>query len=443
MKCIKISLAINITHQNYNSFIYDNLKRLNKVTVMSVRGHGFANVLRVDQIQDIILDQCKFTPTTATISSIDALDRILAENVVSKVNLPGFKRSAMDGYAVIASNTYGASETSPITLTVCGVVEIGDIKAPIIEDNTTVRISTGAPLPDGANAVVRLEDCEIISEDQIDVIVTVNAGSNVAKKDEDVKKGQTVLSQGTLLKPWDIALLESIAQHEIKIYSKPRISVLSTGNELIPAGKTPQIGEVIDSNRPAITAWLDKFQVDIVKSETCPDEYERLKDKLLELVETSDLIITTGGTSVGTKDYLPEIIREIGELWVHGCAIRPGKPIAIGTIKEKAPIIALPGYPLAAFINFELFVETILTQWTKMKTPWKDQVKVKLNSKIPSRSGVRDFVRLRQVEDGAEVIRITGAGILSSLVTADYMLEIPEDVEGYPEGTEVIVRKMR
>jgi molybdopterin molybdotransferase len=410
---------------------------------MSVRGHGFSNILRVDQIQKIILERCKFNPEEETIVSIDGMDRILAENVVSNVNLPGFKRSAMDGYAVVASDTFGASDTNPITFSVSGVVEIGDTQAPEMETNQVVRISTGAPLPEGANAVVRLEDCELISNDQIEIMVAVNTGTNVAKEDEDVKKGQTVLSMGTLLKPWDIAILESIGHHKAKVNRKPRISVLSTGNELIPSGNIPGIGEVIDSNRPAINAWLTKFQVEIVKSESCLDDYDKLKAKLLELAEISDLIITTGGTSVGTKDYLPEIIQEIGDLWAHGCAIRPGKPIAVGEIDNTCPIIALPGYPLAAFINFELFVQALLTHWTKMKITWKEEIVVKLKSKIPSKSGVRDFVRLRKVDDGVEVIRITGAGILSSLVSADYMLEIPEDVEGYAEETEVVVKKLR
>jgi molybdenum cofactor synthesis domain-containing protein len=410
---------------------------------MSVRGHGFSNILRVDQIQEIILEKCMFTPDTDIISSVDAIDRVLVENIVSNVNLPGFKRSAMDGYAVVASDTHGASDTNPITFSVSGIVEIGDTQAPKMEANRIIRISTGAPLPKGADAVVRLEDCELISEDQIEIMVAVNTGSNVAKEDEDVKKGQTVLPTGTLLKPWDIAILESIGHHKVKVQRKPRISVLSTGNELIPSGSVPRIGEVIDSNRPAIIAWLNKFQVDVVKSESCPDEYEKLTVKLLELAKISDLVITTGGTSVGTKDYLPDIIKDIGNLWAHGCAIRPGKPIAVGEIEKKCSIIALPGYPLAAFINFELFVETLLTHWTKMKIPWKDQIVVKLKSKIPSKSGVRDFVRLRKTEVGVEVIRITGAGILSSLVSADYMLEIPEDVEGYAEETEVVVKKLR
>lgn len=413
---------------------------------MSVRGHGFSNVLQVEEIQQILLDKAIYHGNHEKIQSIMAIDRILVDDIISEINLPGFKRSAMDGFAVSASDTYGASETSPITLAISGSVEIGDTKTANMSVGTVMRISTGAPLPIGANAVVKIEDCEIISDTLIDVTTAVNIGNNIAKEDEDVKKGDLVLPANTILRPWDIAILESIGQHQVDVIMKPKISVLSTGDELVASGKVAKVGEVIDSNRPAINAWLSKFQVEVVKSERCPDIYDLLKEKLLELSEISDLIITTGGTSVGTKDYLPEIIRDIGDLWVHGCAIRPGKPIAIGKIispSKNTTIIALPGYPLAAFINFELFAETIISEWTKMKLPWKEKITVKLRSKIPSKAGVRDFVRLRKVEDGVEVIRITGAGILSSLVTADYMLEIPEDTEGYAEGTEVTVRKLR
>lgn len=444
--CIKISLALDISHQNINPNNYGNLNTLGYLTIMSVRGHGFSNVRRVDEIQQILLEKVIYQADSEIIPSITALDRILQDDILSDVNLPGFRRSAMDGYAVAASDTFGSSETNPITLALSGIIEIGDIDTVNLKPNTAMRISTGAPLPIGADAVVKIEDCEIVSDTQIDIMVTVNVGTNVSKEDEDVKKGNLVLRADTIIRPWDIAILESIGKHQVKVKLKPRISVLSTGNELITSGTIPKVGEVIDSNRPAINAWLSKFQVDIVKSEKCPDEYDLLKTKLQELAGISDLIITTGGTSVGTRDYLPDIIKDTGALWVHGCAIRPGKPIAIGEVTSKnktTPIIALPGYPLAAFINFELFVEKLIAKWTMIELPWKEKTTVKLRSKVPSKAGVRDFVRLRNKGEGVEVIRITGAGILSSLITADYMLEIPEDIEGYAEGTEVTVRKLR
>ncbi|OLS24451.1 MAG: Molybdopterin molybdenumtransferase [Candidatus Heimdallarchaeota archaeon LC_2] len=414
---------------------------------MSARGRGFSNIMRVEEIKQLVQERVLYNPNSERISSIQALDRVLAEDIISKVNLPGFRRSAMDGFAVLASSTFGASDTSPIRLKISGQVEIGDKTAPILQTGNAIRISTGAPIPQEADAVIKIEDCELITDLDLDVMSAVNSGTNIANEDEDIKINELVLPIGTLIRPWDIAIFESIGQNQIIVYCLPKISVLSTGNELVTSGSIPNIGEVVDSNRPAINAWLTKFNVNLVKSESCLDDIDLLKEKIIQLAVQSDLIITTGGTSVGTKDYLPEIIVNIGELFVHGCAIRPGKPVAIGFIntesKRKVPIIALPGYPLAAFINFELFVASLLSNWTKIEIPWQNQIKVKLKTKIPSQAGVRDFVRLKETSAGAEVIRITGAGILSSLVHADYMLEVPEDIEGYSAGDIVSVKKLR
>ena len=413
---------------------------------MSVQGSGFKRTWIVKEAQEYIEKKMKRNFGTEEIPVIESLDRIVSHEIISQVNIPGFKRSAMDGFAVYAKDTFGASETSPVSLKLEGSVEIGDLQAPNHVPKTANRISTGAPLPPGADAVVKLEDTEVIGTNRVEIIAGVNTGTNVSKEDEDVKKGQLIFKPGILIKPWDIAMLASIGIEKVSVHKKPKISVLSTGNELVQIGEKPKPGQVIDSNRPAIVAWLSKFPVEIVESSHSNDEPEQLKEVLNHLASTSDLIITTGGTSVGTRDYLPEIIREIGELWIHGISIRPGKPLAVGLIKSKdfdTPIIALPGYPLAAFINFELFVGHILSVWTKQQIPWKTMKTVKLNQKVPSSEGLRDFVRLREGNKGAEVIRITGAGILSSLVTADYMLEVPEDTEGYHDGEEVEVRVLR
>ncbi|MFV2014847.1 MAG: hypothetical protein ACC656_05440, partial [Candidatus Heimdallarchaeota archaeon] len=216
--------AGDISHQNNNSIIIVNLNTLSQLTIMSVRGHGFSNVLRVKEIQQILFEKAVFRPDHETIPSTNALDRILCENIFSSVNLPGFKRSAMDGYAVAASDTLGSSETNPISLTISGLVEIGDIDTVNLTSGTIMKISTGAPLPIGADAVVKIEDCEIISENQIDIMVAVSKGTNVAKEDEDVKKGDLVLPTGRILRPWDIAILESIGYHHVAVKKKPKIS---------------------------------------------------------------------------------------------------------------------------------------------------------------------------------------------------------------------------
>lgn len=415
-----------------------------------VRGKGFSHTRKAEEALDILFSISKFIPKFEYIKTINALDRIIAENIISNINLPGFKRSAMDGYAVKANNTHGATETNPIQMNVTGMIEIGNTLSSPLKDKTMIKISTGAPLPEGADAVIKLEDCEQISDKMVEIVNSVAIGKNVAKIDEDIKKGEFIYNNGHLVKPWDIAMLIAIGKTSIKVMCKPMVATLSTGNELVDSDTKPKIGQVVDSNRPAINSWLIKLGVQIVDSQRCIDDIDIIEGTIKDLAIISDLIITTGGTSVGTLDFLPEIISKIGELSVHGLSIRPGKPLALGNIitetngiVKETPIISLPGYPLAAFINFELFVSPLISKWTKIAPPWQKWKKVKLMQKIPSKSGFRDFIRLKKGKFGAELIRITGAGILSSLVKADYMLEIPEHIEGYAAGEEVSVKILK
>ncbi|MHA2169297.1 MAG: molybdopterin molybdotransferase MoeA [Candidatus Kariarchaeaceae archaeon] len=413
---------------------------------MSIRGSGFSETMAVSQALGLLFENVKIEEQTEKISTKSGLDRTLAEDIIATINLPGFKRSAMDGFAVQASDTHGATETNPIQLIKSGVVEIGDTKIPSLHPGEAIRISTGAPIPLGSDAVIQIEDCEEL-DNKIEIVSSVTIGRNVAKPDEDVKSGEQLFNRYHMIKPWDIGLIEAIGKGDIQVISRPKVSTLSTGDELVSSNSIPEFGQVVDSNRPAINSWIQKLGGEIIASERCDDNPEVIEEKLLELSNISDLIVTSGGTSVGSKDYLPDVIRELGDLWVHGVSIRPGKPLAIGKIinqsNKEIPIIALPGYPLATFINFELFVAPLLSHWTKFPIPWQGKTKVKLLQKIPSKSGYRDFIRLKKQGDGAVLMRITGAGILSSLVNADYMLEIPEHVEGYSEGDVVEVKVLR
>lgn len=410
------------------------------------KSSGFKQVHRVSEALGILFEKHQFIPEPEDIATEASFNRVIANEIRSSVNLPGFIRSAMDGFAIIASETHGASETTPIPFKIFGTIDIGDQKTPKLSSMTVMRISTGAPLPKGADAVLKLEDCEIVDSNTIEVVLPLTKWKNVAQADEDIKVGDLLFKAGHLMRPYDIGLLEAAAINQIRVMRKPRISTLSTGSELIPSGHIPKIGQVVDSNRPAINAWLTEFNVELVKSKQHGDNLEELTRVILEMASEVDLIITTGGTSVGTRDYLPQIIQEIGEYWVHGVAIRPGKPITIGHIRNDAKrttIVALPGYPLAAFLNFNLFVVPLLEKWTKQVGSWKQKTIVTLGQKVPSVEGMRDFVRLKRDGETVKILRITGAGILSSLTNADYLLEIPEDNEGYPEGAEVEVIILR
>ncbi len=414
----------------------------------SVKWRGFASTTRLEEATRIFMEKARFEPEPEVIPVEEAHRRKLVEDVSSPLDLPGFRRSAMDGYAVVASDTHGASDTSPKTLRLVGSSDIGETIVKSISEGECMKILTGAPVPEGADAVVKVEDTDQLEEGFIEVYSPVVSGRNVAEKDEDVKQGTLIFKAGRILSLMDISLLISMGITEVNVYRRPRVAVVSTGNELVPASQKLGIGQVYDSNRPAIALWAKCLGAKVVTSTSCEDDPDTIMDTLARIIPHTDFIITTGGTSVGTKDYMEEVVSVMGEIWVHGISIRPGKPVILGKIREgnsEVPILALPGYPLAAFLNFENFGQEILARWTGFRNP-RSYTDVILNQTIPSNPGIRDFVRLKKCgesEDGTpivDLIRITGAGILSSLVLADYLLEVPEDVEGYPKGSTVKVR---
>ena len=411
----------------------------------SAKWKGFSRTMRVDEGLQVLFENTTPPIKIESVYTEYSTNRIIVNDIVAPLNLPGFRRSAMDGYAIMAEDTYGATSTNPLTLIIQGYVEIGDTNAPVLNPNHAIRISTGAPLPKDATAVIKIEDCEEVDETTLEVYSSVSRGKNVAEMDEDVAKGTTIYVKNHKIGPWDIAMLTSLGFETIEVLKLPKIAILSTGSELIPLSETPKTGLVYDSNRPALAAWIRDIGADLIFNDSCEDDPQSIKEQLLDIARKADLIITTGGTSVGKRDYMAEVIKDIGTIWTHGIAIRPGKPLILGEIngeKRNTPIVALPGYPLAAFLNFELFVVPLLDKWMKKDTEYK-YTKVRLAQPIPSSTGIRDFVRLVDSPEGAKVLRITGAGILSSLVKADYMLEIPEDIEGYENGQEVKVRDLR
>lgn len=411
---------------------------------MSARGQGFAKLTTVTQARNI-LNKLTISQNQEEIRTASSINRVLATDIIATKDLPGFPRSAMDGYAVLAEDTIGASDHNPVEIPVIGTSEIGDTEAMALRKGSAIRISTGAPLPDHANAVIKLEDTEF-HDNKIELFLAVPPGKNVAQPDEDVSSGSLVLSKGRKVTPWDIGMLEALGYNTIQVYQKPTIGTVSTGNELVPSGSEPIKGQVVDSNRPAINAWLTLLGANVTHTLHVKDELEVIASTLDDLIGEVDLIVTTGGTSVGSKDFIPEIIEGKGDLLVHGVTIRPGKPVAIGILKKgktQSIIIGLPGYPLAAFLNFYIFVSPFVCRYTGYPPLWDKRRTIRLEQQIASKAGTRDFVRLKHTPEGGRVIRVTGAGILSSLTSADYLLEIPEDIEGYAADTEVEVILLR
>ncbi len=371
----------------------------------------------------------------------DAKNRVLAEDVISPIDIPPFHRAAFDGYAVRSSDTFGASASNPAVLKVVGKLRPGDEMEVGIEEEEAVEIATGAYLPEGADAIVPLEFSRR-SGDHVEIIKQVAPGANVDRKGSDVSRGDTVLTRGTVIGPFEILLLASLNVSKVKVFRKPVVSIISTGSELVELGSPLGKGKIVNSNKYALESMISDLAVPRYIGIAKDDEKE-----LREMVERGmdgDLIVTIAGTSVGEKDLVPKIVRSLGgEIVFHGLSIMPGKPTLLALI-DGIPLIGLPGSPVAAMVAAIEVLLPVLARLSGVDGVFQwPRVRARLDRRIASRPGVRHYVRVKlRREDSAILatpVRVSGSGIISSLTKADGFVVVPEDVEGYEAGNEVDV----
>ena len=380
------------------------------------------------------------------ISVAISLGRILAEDIVSTVNLPPFERAAMDGFAVRAEDTYSASPSTPIVLTKVAELHIGETPNLKIERNETASIVTGAPLPAGSNAVVMVEYSRRLPSGMIEIYTDVRPGENVSHVGEDVAKGTIVLRTGTQILPQDVGMLTGLGLREIAVRSKPKIAILSTGNELVEHSSAN--GRIVDVNRPMLTAAIQSLECEPIDLGIVGDNYEAIHSRLLEGLNIVDAVLVTAGTSVGSADIVPMVIDSLGSpgMLVHGVALRPSMPTGLAVVNGK-PIVSLPGYPVSAYLAFIEFVRPLITHLLRTTLLPMPTMKTRLNRRVAGVLGSRTYVRVQvsRHKDGciAEPVRTAGAGILSSLVQANGFVVVPENVEGYEEGELVEVELFR
>ncbi len=406
-----------------------------------VRLLGFKEKKNVKEALEKILNSVKVKINDYEVVHIEkAVGRILAEDVVSGIDVPHFNRSAVDGYAVRAEDTFGASKDNPLLLRVSGRVEIGETVKLKLKKGEAIRVSTGSILPEGSNAVLKLEDTEKIGE-YIEVYKSVAPGENVSKIGEDVKKSEVVLRKGTVIEPHDLGLLATLGIMKVKVFRKPKVAIFSTGNELVPIGEKAREGQVVETNRLVIGAALKQLGCEVLDLGIVRDDVDLIKEKIKFGLEKADALIVSGGTSVGGKDLVPEAVSKLGKMLVHGIAMKPGMPTALAVSNGK-PIFMLPGFPVAAIISFYTFIPPVIEKimgFKFVKREW-EKVKVKVERRIPSTPGERTFVRVLVKKIGneffAEPIRISGSGIMSSIVRANAIIVIDEEKEGLEKNEE-------
>jgi len=365
-----------------------------------------------------------------------AAGRVLAADVVSEVAVPGFDRAAMDGYAVRGEDTFGASLYSPIELRLIGEVRAGRQFEGRCEAGQAVRITTGAPLPSGADAVLPAEQAE--EHDGLVVVrEPVPPGRHVGRRGEDVACGSKVLSAGRTLRPQDLGVLAAVGVAEVEVVRRPEVALLITGDELLPCGAKPRGVQIVDSNSIMLEALVRRDGGLPRVGPILPDHRETLRQAISQC--QADVILITGGTSVGQEDHIPSVIAELGELTVHGVAMRPASPTGLGFVNGR-PVFLLPGNPVSCLAAYEFFAGPAVRRLGGRPMDWPHRrVVCPLAAKIVSAIGRVDYVRV-QLADGAVVpLAVSGASILTTTTRADGFVIVPADCEGYPPGASVEV----
>ncbi len=412
---------------------------------MSHVWRGFRRLTRIEDARAVYLRSVRLDPTDPEeVTLSEALGRVLAEDVVSPVDIPPRPRAALDGYAVRSRDVLGASTESPVSLRLVGEVRAGRPPDRALSPGEAVRIYTGAYLPEGADAVVPVEYSEEL-ESSVEVYTQVPAWKNVARPGEDVKRGEVVLKAGTPLGPYEIGLLAELNVPRVAVRRRPRVAVACTGDEIVEVGGEVPLGKVPNSLRFMVEAMIRQEGGEPVYLGIVEDDPRELAE-VVGRARDADLVVTTGGTSVGRADVVYRgVLESGGEILIHGVAAMPGRPALLARLPDGRPWIGLPGYPVAAAMDFRLFVAPVIWRMLGLRwTPLSPVVRGRLVRPIPSSPGVRHFARVRLSEGAggvllADPVGVSGSGILSSLVRADGLVEVPEDVEGFPEGSEVPV----
>jgi molybdopterin molybdotransferase len=375
-----------------------------------------------------------------------ALHRVTAQEVISPEDLPPRARATMDGYAVQASDTFGASASLPAVLQMVGPVVMGMLPGFPLVAGQAAPIPTGGFLPEGADAVVMVEYSNRLNDGAVEIFRPVAPGENVLNKSEDVALGKVIVPQGRRLRPHDVGMLAGLGILEVPVGKKPSVAVISTGDEIVPVSASPLPGQIRDSNGRALRALVESAGAKVSISEIVPDEPVLLTAALEKALADSDLVLLSGGSSVGQGDHLVAVVSGLAgsEILVHGVAISPGKPTLLARVQGK-PVFGLPGHPVSALVVAQVFVAPFLRYLEGEaldREPAGRQKRAILVSSVPSAPGREEYVRVTLEKCGQEwrARPVFGkSGMLSALVRADGFLVIPAHVEGIAGGETVTV----
>ncbi len=409
----------------------------------------FRKLMTFDEAQRAIRDQFKpvFLGEEEAVL-LEAYNRVLSENVVSTLDIPPFNRSTVDGYAVKAADTIGADEDQPATLKVSGVVNIGEQPKVALAKGEAIEIVTGAPIPEGADAVVMVEDTER-EGDELHVFIVVTLNENVMKKGSDLKKGDVVLKKGQVLGSSEIGVLAALGSTKAKVMKIPIVAVLSTGGEVTEPGKVLPEGKIYDINAYSLSTAVIECGAKPVYFGVVPDDKAALTKTLQTALASADMVITSGGVSVGPKDYTPQIVDSLGKpgLIVYGIAVKPGKPTTVAFVGNK-PIFSLPGHPTSALLMFYMLARPLIQRLGGRPVTAMKMVRAIAGARMFSAKGRRTFVMVNLEFDTtcrliAEPVESGASGAITTLAKADGFVEISENEQFVDVDQEVTVSLFR
>jgi len=406
------------------------------VATTLARLKGFEKLTNVDEALSIFLKALKPKKLASESVSIGkALGRVAAKNITAPIDLPSFNRSAVDGYAVRAQDTFEASQYKPKTLQLTNADNISRERAK--------QVWTGNALPKDADAVVMLEYTRA-AENGIAVLVALTPNENVSLRGEDIRKGEVAVEAGIRIQAHHVGLLAALGISDVEVVKKPKVAILSTGNELVELGNKLQPHQIIDSNKYVIFGLVTELGAQPLNLGIARDNQAEIGAKISEGLAKADVVVTTGGTSVGAADLVPIVINKLGKpgVVVHGVALRPGMPTALAVLKCK-PVFVLSGYPVAATIGFEVFARPTILSLMGIEIEPRPLLKAKLTKRVSGVLGRRVYLRVKVFKNDSDFyvdpVRTKGSGLLTTMTRANGYVIIPEDREGIDQGETVLV----
>jgi molybdenum cofactor synthesis domain-containing protein len=404
---------------------------------MSLKMRPIRETIPLDVARGLILEACAPIDRVERVEISAASGRVIAHDIISTCDVPPFARASMDGYAVVATDTFGASRFEPKTLHVVDKIFTGQVASAIVQSGQAAEIATGAPMPEGADAVVMVEETERSGDGGVQIFAPVYPRQNVGRRGADIVHGQIVLRRGEPLNPSRVGALAALGLTDVDVYARPTVAILSTGNEIAAPGAALAPGQIYDINRFTLGAIVSEHGAVPVPHQTAQDTIDDL-NVAIDRCLTSDLIVFSGGSSVGERDLILDVIERRGELVFHGIALKPGKPTAFGVV-QGTPVFGMPGYPSSCLSNAYLLLVPALRRVAHLPPHTPHSVTVPLAQRIISTTGRHQFYSVRLV-DGVAHPAFKASGDITSMSQADGYIEIPAQTDIVEKGEMVEVK---